>query len=87
MVATLALDGQIASGPLFARQGGAFDSLPNDFEESYVVGQLTISFDACDHATVEYEIDNVTSGSFDIQPLDQFLGPDVFSCIPFSARL
>ncbi len=83
MISPMTLNGQTLSGPLQARHGGAFDSPPNDFEATFTAGQLTINFDKCDHGTVEYEIDGVISGSFEIQPTDQFLGPSGFTCVSF----
>ncbi len=84
MTTVLTQNGLVASGPLRVRQGGAFDSPPTNVETANIVGQITITFESCDRGTVEYVIDGVTSGSFEIQPLAQALSPNSFSCVPIS---
>ncbi len=81
MTALLTLDGSTATGPLRAREGGSFDMPPTADEMSFVVGDVTVEFLACDLARVDYNITaaNVT-GSFEIQPLEQVVNPNGFSC-------
>ncbi len=82
MTALMTLEGNVASGPLRARQGGAFDMPPTDIESSMDVGEITIEFLDCDLAQVDYIIDSAggISGSFNIQPLEQVVNPNGFSC-------
>ncbi len=81
MTALLTLDGNTASGPLRARQGGAFEMPPTEGEVSAETGQFSVQFLACDLAQVDYFITATnTSGSFDIEPLEKVVNPNGFSC-------
>ncbi len=82
MTGLLTLEGNTASGPLRARQGGAFDMPPEADESSAVVGQLSVQFLACDLAQVDYTIDSAggVTGSFEIEPLEKVVNPNGFSC-------
>ena len=84
MTSLLDLDGNIASGQLRARRGGAFDASPTAFEESVVVGAIEIEFIECDEAIVSYNITsaNNLSGEFVIEPLEKNVNPSAFSCEP-----
>lgn len=76
LTAQLAIDGNTASGPVFASTGGAFDSPPRAGQESVEVGTMTIEFEACDRALVDYRID--TAGlerRMIIRPLQAVLAP------------
>jgi hypothetical protein len=84
MTSLLSLDGNIASGQLRARRGGAFDTAPTSFEESVVVGTIEIEFLECDQAIVRYNIlsaDNL-NGEFAIEPLEKNVNPTGYSCEP-----
>lgn len=81
MTTLMTLNGNTASGPLRARQGGAFDMPPTASESSAEVGQFTVEFSACDLGHVTYTIDSANvSGAFDIEPLEKVVNPDGFSC-------
>ncbi len=82
ITALMTLEGNLASGPLRARQGGAFDMPPTESGSSADVGEITIEFLDCDLARVDYIIDSAggISGSFNIQPLEQVVNPNGFSC-------
>ncbi len=81
MTSLMTLDGNISSGTLRARQGGAFDMPPTEIEASAEVGQISVQFLACDLAQVNYAIDNPDfSGSFEIEPLEKVVNPNGFSC-------
>lgn len=81
MTSLLSLDGNIASGSLLGRQAGAFDSPPTESEANVNIGTITIEFIDCDLARVDYVINTAgVSGSFDIQPLEQAVNPNGFSC-------
>ncbi len=87
MTALLALDGNTASGPLRARQGGAFDMPPAAAEASAEVGEFSVQFLACDLAQVDYSITSTgTSGSFEIEPLEKVVNPNGFSCATAAAN-
>ncbi len=82
MTSLMSINGNVASGPLRARRGGAFDSAPTASETGVVVGQVTVEFLQCDLAQVDYLIDSAgVSGSFQIEPLEKVVNPDGFSCI------
>jgi len=77
----LEVDGNVATGTLQARQGGAFGSPATDVEINPVVGEITIELIACDLAQVDYTIDSAgISGSFDMEPLEKTVNPDGFAC-------
>ncbi len=81
MTTLLTLDGNTASGPLRARQGGMFDMPPTASEMSSEVGEFSVEFSACDLAHVTYSIDSASvSGAFDIEPLEKVVNPNGFSC-------
>ncbi len=81
MTSLLTLDGNTASGPLRARQGGAFDMPPAENEASAEVGDFSVQFLACDLAEVNYTINSTgTTGSFEIEPLEKVVNPNGFSC-------
>ncbi len=81
MTGLLTLDGNTASGPLRARQGGAFDMPPTTSEMSTEVGEVTVEFLACDLARVDYNIGIAAiSDSFEIQPLEKVVNPNGFGC-------
>ncbi len=83
MTSLLTLDGNTASGPLRARQGGAFDMPPAEDEASAEVGDFSVQFLACDLAEVNYTINSTgTTGSFEIEPLEKVVNPNGFSCGP-----
>ncbi len=82
MTSLMAINGNTASGPLRARQGGEFDSPPTASETGVVVGQISVEFLLCDLAQVDYMIDSAgVSGSFQIEPLEKVVNPNGFSCI------
>ena len=77
----LEVDGNVATGTLQARQGGAFGSPETDVEINPTVGEITIELLACDLAQVDYTIDSAgISGSFDMEPLEKTVNPDGFTC-------
>jgi len=72
LTAQLTVDGNIATGPLFASTGGRFDSPPQPGQDTTEVGSLSIEFTACDLATVSYEIDGTSLvREFPIIPLEK----------------
>lgn len=72
MTATLSVDGNAASGPIYTSTGGRFDAPPQPDQESVEVGSMTIEFGACDRATVSYEIDGTSlAREFPVIPLEQ----------------
>jgi len=67
----LSIDGNVATGPLFAVTGGAFDAPPQPGQGATEVGTMTIEFTACDRATVSYDIPDASiSREFPAVPLE-----------------
>jgi len=80
LTAQLDIDGNTATGPIFASTGGRFDSPPQPGQNTEEVGTMTIEFTACDSAIVTYDIAGTTlTREFPIQPLEQRANPD-FVC-------
>jgi len=76
LTAQLAIDGNTATGPIFASTGGAFDSPPRDVQESVEVGSMTIEFLACDQAVADYRIEAVgLERTMLLRPLQRVLDP------------
>jgi polyhydroxybutyrate depolymerase len=71
LTAQLAVSGDVASGPVFASSGGAFDSPPRPGQATVEVGSMTIEFSACDRAFVSYRLNEpVIDGAFSVKPLE-----------------
>jgi acetyl esterase/lipase len=81
LTSLLSFDDNIATGTIYASQGGAFNTPRKPDEESVPVGDLTIEWLACDLARVTFEIlpANI-SGTFDIVPLKKIVRSDIFAC-------
>lgn len=76
----LAIDGNIASGPLLASTGGRFDAPPRPGQETVTVGTLTIEFTDCDQAVAEYRIDGTgLTRTMSLRPVEKEVNPD-FRC-------
>lgn len=84
MTALLTIDGDTASGPLRARQAGAFDMPPTGSESGQPVGTVSVQLLDCDLALVTYTIDSAggVSNSFEIVPTELVINPGGFSCTP-----
>jgi len=80
-------DPNIATGPVFASSGGAFQQPNTGLQETVQVGSMTVEFLDCDLARVSYQIDTADrSGQFEILPLEKSVNPTVFSCDPEASR-
>ncbi|RFF28847.1 MULTISPECIES: family 16 glycosylhydrolase [unclassified Wenzhouxiangella] len=80
LTASLDVDGDIASGPLYASTGGHFDAPAQPGQESVEVGSMTIEFSDCDRGVVQYTIDDPElAGEFPIIPLEKRVNGD-FRC-------
>jgi len=80
LTAQLAIEGNVATGPLFATTGGRFDSPPQPGQETVEVGTMRVEFTACDSAIVSYELDGGTlAREFPIVPLESRVNGD-FQC-------
>jgi len=67
----LAIDGNVATGPLFAATGGFFDSPPQPGQGAIQAGTMTIEFIACNRAMVSYNItDESLAREFPVVPLE-----------------
>ncbi len=72
LTAQLTVDGDTATGPLFASTGGRFDQPPQAGQDTVEVGTLTMEFSACDQATVRYEIAGTSlAREFQAMPLEK----------------
>lgn len=72
----LLIDGNVASGPLFATTGGRFDAPPTGMQETAEVGAMTVEFSACDRAVVSYDLATpVAANEFPIIPLEVRINP------------
>lgn len=77
LVAQLHIDGNVATGPVFAVTGGIFMSPMRPDQVTVPVGTMSINFTACDEAIVEYQLDDTEiAGEVVIQPLKKALNPD-----------
>ncbi|MDT8322195.1 MAG: ethylbenzene dehydrogenase-related protein [Xanthomonadales bacterium] len=80
-------DPNVASGPVFASSGGAFQQPSTGFQETVQVGSMTVEFLDCDLARVSYQIDTAgRSGQFQIIPIEKNVNPNGFSCDPEASR-
>ncbi|MDZ7791492.1 MAG: hypothetical protein U5L08_13565 [Xanthomonadales bacterium] len=80
LTATLDVDGDVATGPLYASTGGYFDSPAQPGQESVEVGSMTIEFSKCDRGVVQYTIDGPElAGEFSIIPLEKLVNGE-FRC-------
>ncbi len=74
LTAQLQIDGNVASGPVFASTGGVFLSPMRPEQVTVPVGDMSIEFIACDEAIVEYRLDHADlEGVVVIQPLQKEL--------------
>lgn len=80
LTAQLEIEGNVATGPLFASTGGRFDAPPQAGQETVEVGSLRIEFTACDRATMEYRLDSAgLTGTRAIAPVETRVNPG-FEC-------
>lgn len=82
LVASLVVDGSVASGALVAPAGGAFLEPERPDQEVIEVGTLEIEFFGCDRAEVRYALDIGLSGTFPIEPIAKIVAPAGFECAP-----
>ncbi|MFU8876513.1 MAG: family 16 glycosylhydrolase [Wenzhouxiangellaceae bacterium] len=74
LTAQLAIDGNKASGPLFASTGGGFQAPEQPGQVTVPVGTMSIEFVSCDQAIVDYRFDNPNrAGTMLIEPLEKAL--------------
>lgn len=87
LTAQLAIEGNVATGPIFATTGGRFDSPPQSGQGAVEVGTMTIEFSACDLATLRYEVDGGTLvGEIPIMPVEKRVNGE-FQCQSETATL
>lgn len=80
LTATLEVDGESASGPVYASTRGRFDAPEQPGQESVEVGSMSIEFSDCDQGTVSYTLDGPgLDGEFPIIPLEKRVS-DSFVC-------
>lgn len=80
LTAQLQIDGNVASGPVFASTGGIFLAAEQPGQDTLQVGTMTVEFIACDQAVVEYSLgDADLSGVVVIQPIQKGVDPG-FRC-------
>jgi len=80
LTAQLAIDGNVATGPLLASTGGGFDAPPGPNQQTVEVGTMTIEFTDCDQAVAEYRIENTElTRTISLQPLEKEVNPG-FRC-------
>ncbi len=83
LVATLDIDGLVATGTLNAVTGGAFLQPPLADQEILDVGTIEIEFLGCDLAEVRYTLDDAgLAGSFLVEPLAKIVASETFDCTP-----
>lgn len=76
----LEINGNTASGPLFASTGGRFDAPERPGQETSEVGSMTIEFTGCDRTNVSYRIDGAgLARDFSMVPLERLVN-DAFRC-------
>lgn len=76
----LEIEGNTASGPLFASTGGRFDAPERPGQETSEVGSMTIEFTGCDRTNVSYRIDGAgLARDFSMVPLERLVN-DAFRC-------
>jgi len=70
LTAQLTVDGDRARGPIFSTTGGRFDAGPNPSLATRQAGTMTVHFDSCDRASINYALDQSgLARGFEIMPL------------------